>query len=122
MRAYTISKLADDAGVSPHVVRDYELRGLLCPCRCSPNGYRIYDDQVLRRLQFVLAGKAAGISLTELAELCQAMDNSDAKAVEQSLSNITKTLEQHEQAIGDFRHSLSGCVNSPSRSSATKTR
>ncbi len=122
MRAYTISKLADDAGVSPHVVRDYELRGLLCPCRCSPNGYRIYDDQVLRRLQFVLAGKAAGISLTALAELCPAMDNSDAKAVEQSLSNITKTLEQHEQAIGDFRHSLSGCVNSPSRSSATKTR
>ncbi|NOM13140.1 mercuric resistance transcriptional repressor protein MerD, partial [Klebsiella pneumoniae] len=28
MNAYTISRLAEDAGVSVHVVRDYVLRGL----------------------------------------------------------------------------------------------
>jgi MerR family mercuric resistance operon transcriptional regulator len=31
MNAYTISRLAEDAGVSVHVVRDYVLRGLLHP-------------------------------------------------------------------------------------------
>lgn len=31
MNAYSISKLAEDAGVSVHVVRDYLMRGLLHP-------------------------------------------------------------------------------------------
>ena len=33
MNAYSISKLADDACVSVHVVRDYMIRGLLHPAR-----------------------------------------------------------------------------------------
>jgi len=32
MSAYTVSRLALDAGVSVHIVRDYLLRGLLRPC------------------------------------------------------------------------------------------
>jgi MerR family transcriptional regulator, mercuric resistance operon regulatory protein len=112
MKAYTVSRLAEDAGVSVHVVRDYELRGLLCPCRCTPNGYRIYDEQVLQRLQFILAGKAAGISLSALSELCQAMDNSDPKAVKQSMTSIGKTLDQSQQAIRYFRRSLNCCIES----------
>lgn len=112
MRAYTISCLARDAGVSVHVIRDYELRGLLCPCQCTPNGYRIYDEQVLQRLQFILAGKAAGVSLNALAELCQAMDNSVPKAVEQSLISIQETLDQTQQAIRNFRCGLSRCIDS----------
>nr|QMV82221.1 Mercuric resistance operon coregulator [Klebsiella pneumoniae] len=31
MSAYTVSRLALDAGVSVHIVRDYLLRGLLRP-------------------------------------------------------------------------------------------
>ncbi|MBX3671307.1 MAG: transcriptional regulator MerD, partial [Rhodocyclaceae bacterium] len=31
MNAYTVSRLAFDAGVSVHIVRDYLLRGLLRP-------------------------------------------------------------------------------------------
>ena len=79
MKAYTISKLAKDAGVSVHVVRDYELRGLIHSARFTPNGYRIYNEQGLQRLKFVLAGKAAGISLNVLEELCHAMDNNPRK-------------------------------------------
>ena len=33
MSAYTVSRLALDAGVSVHIVRDYLLRGLLRPGR-----------------------------------------------------------------------------------------
>ena len=31
MNAYTVSRLAHEAGVSVHVVRDYKVRGLLRP-------------------------------------------------------------------------------------------
>jgi mercuric resistance transcriptional repressor protein MerD len=39
MNAYTVSRLALDAGVSVHIVRDYLLRGLLRPVACTPGGY-----------------------------------------------------------------------------------
>lgn len=112
MSAYTISKLAEDASISVHMIRDYELRGLLRPCKCMPNGYRIYDEQALQRLQFILAGKDAGISLTVLTELCRAMDNSDNTIVEQSMISIEGMLDQAQQAILYFRRGLSQCSES----------
>lgn len=39
MDGYTTSRLADAAGVSVHVVRDYVLRGLVHPARRTPGGY-----------------------------------------------------------------------------------
>lgn len=115
MNAYTISRLAKDAGVSVHVIRDYELRGLLCPCRFTANGYRIYDEQTLQRLQFILAGKAAGVSLNALTVLCQAMDNMDIKPAEKALMSIEETLDQKQQAIRNFRRELNCCIDSEDR-------
>lgn len=112
MKAYTISKLAEDAGVSVHVARDYELRGLIHPSHCRPNGYRIYDEQVLQRLQFVLTGKAAGLSLNTLEELCHAMDNDKSDAIEQSLILIQESLDQYQQAIHRFRCDLRDRIDS----------
>lgn len=115
MRAYTISRLATNAGVSVHVIRDYELRGLIHPCQCMPNGYRIYDEEVLQRLRFVLAGKEAGVSLDALSDLCQAMDNADCNAIEQNLNSIQATLERNLQAIRYFGQSLSHRFRSGNR-------
>ncbi len=71
MKAYTISRLAADAGLSTSIVHDYERRGLLQPCRCTPGGYRVYDGTALERLRLVLDAKAAGISLATMADLCR---------------------------------------------------
>ena len=42
MNAYTVSRLALDAGVSVHIVRDYLLRGLL---RLTLRVYRLVHRQ-----------------------------------------------------------------------------
>ncbi|PHN64249.1 MerR family transcriptional regulator [Pseudomonas sp. ICMP 8385] len=63
MSAYTVSRLALDAGVSVHIVRDYLLRGLLRPVACTPGGYGLFDDAALQRLCFVRAAFEAGIGL-----------------------------------------------------------
>jgi hypothetical protein len=51
MNAYTVSRLALDAGVSVHIVRDYLLRGLLRPVACTPGGFvrKVSDVPVMRR-------------------------------------------------------------------------
>ncbi len=63
MNAYTVSRLALDAGVSVHIVRDYLLRGLLRPVACTTGGYGLFDDAALQRLCFVWAAFEAGIGL-----------------------------------------------------------
>ena len=63
MNAYSISKLADDACVSVHVVRDYMIRGLLRPVACTTGGYGVFDDAALQRLCFVRAAFEAGLGL-----------------------------------------------------------
>uniref|UniRef100_UPI003A969D42 mercuric resistance transcriptional repressor MerD n=1 Tax=Klebsiella sp. FR21MBA2675 TaxID=3381300 RepID=UPI003A969D42 len=67
MNAYTVSRLALDAGVSVHIVRDYLLRGLLRPVACTTGGYGLFDDAALQRLCFVWAAFEAGIGLGALA-------------------------------------------------------
>lgn len=64
MSAYTVSRLALDAGVSVHIVRDYLLRGLLRPVAYTTGGYGLFDDTALQRLRFVRAAFEAGIGST----------------------------------------------------------
>ena len=78
MNAYTVSRLALDAGVSVHIVRDYLLRGLLRPVACTPGGYGLFDDAALQRLCFVRAAFEAGIGLGALARLCRAQTTTTA--------------------------------------------
>ncbi len=82
MDAYTISKLAFEAGVSVHIVRDYVVRGLLHPAQRTDSGYGIYDAQALGRLRFVRAAFEAGIGLHELTRLCHALDGGAGDAGE----------------------------------------
>ncbi len=74
MNAYSISSLAEDAGVSVHIIRDYVLRGLLHPASRTESGYGIFDERSLARLCFVRAAFVSGIGLDELARLCRALD------------------------------------------------
>ncbi len=106
MNAYTISKLAADAGVSVHVARDYDLRGLIQSCKCTKNGYRIYNKHALLRLEFVLTGKAAGISLCDLTKLCHAIDNKNTKKLDTHLEQIRFILETKLNTQRTFKRLL----------------
>ena len=49
----TVSKLADQVGVSPDTVRHYERLGLIPAPRRSASGYRLYEDHLVERLRFI---------------------------------------------------------------------
>ena len=111
MNAYTISKLAEDAGVSIHIVRNYEQRGLLQPCKCTECGYRIYDENALERLRFILAGKEAGVSLDELTAFFKTLDNGDRAAVRQCLMQMEKKLAYRFENLSRFKRALNAIKN-----------
>lgn len=74
---HTIGKLAQHAEVTTDTVRYYEKEGLLAPARKTDAGYRLYDEDSVRRLRFIRQAQQCGFSLTEIRELLT-LKNTDA--------------------------------------------
>ncbi|MCB1889975.1 MAG: mercury resistance co-regulator MerD [Rhodocyclaceae bacterium] len=99
MNAYTVSRLAHDAGVSVHVVRDYLLRGLLRPAARTAGGYGVFDADALQRLCFVRAAFEAGVGLDVLTRLCRALDAPDAGEAAAWLAELRQLVERRQRAL-----------------------
>src|SRR5713101_4209048 len=65
----TIGQLAKEGGVNIETVRYYERLQLLTPTARKPSGYRLYSDDVVRRLRFIKNAQALGFTLEEIAGL-----------------------------------------------------
>jgi len=74
---HTIGKLAQNAEVTIDTVRYYEKEGLLASASKTDAGYRLYDEDSVRRLRFIRQAQQCGFSLTEIRELLE-LKNSDA--------------------------------------------
>ncbi len=69
MSRLTVSRLANEVGISPDAVRYYERIGLLPEPDRSASGYRLYDTGAVERLQFVKRAQRLGLRLEEIGEL-----------------------------------------------------
>src|ERR1700750_2179327 len=68
-RGLRIGEVARRSGVGIEALRFYERRGLLGrPARTESN-YRVYDESVLERLDFIRRAQAVGFTLGEIAEI-----------------------------------------------------
>jgi len=65
----TIIEAAKLSGISKRALHHYDKIGLLCPKRTSSNGYRIYDESCLKRLEQILLFRELGFSLTDISNI-----------------------------------------------------
>lgn len=68
-RLFTIGELSRQAGVNLPTIRFYEKRGLLFPAARKASGYRLYDEDSLKKLLFIQHGKGLGFTLKEIKDL-----------------------------------------------------
>jgi MerR family transcriptional regulator, redox-sensitive transcriptional activator SoxR len=61
----SIGEVSERSGVAPSALRFYERRGLIASSRTDGNQRR-YERAVLRRVAFIQAGRAAGVSLERI--------------------------------------------------------
>lgn len=66
---YTISQLANSAGVNVETIRYYERRGLIEQPDKPTNGYRRYPETTLNRIRFIKRSQDLGFSLDEITQL-----------------------------------------------------
>jgi DNA-binding transcriptional MerR regulator len=67
--AFTVKQMSDLAGVSARTLHFYDQIDLLKPERQSANGYRVYTEANLLRLQQILFFKELDFSLEEIKEI-----------------------------------------------------
>lgn len=80
---YTIHKLARLAGVSVRTLHFYDQAGLLKPARVGENGYRLYGQEELLRLQQILFFRELKFALGSIKQILESPDFDQLEALEQ---------------------------------------
>jgi DNA-binding transcriptional MerR regulator len=65
-RAYTVSEVSSQTGLSAHTLRWYEQVGLLDPVNRDAAGRRRYNDDDLGRLSFLLKLRSTGMPVRDM--------------------------------------------------------
>jgi len=102
---YTINKLAKMAGVSTRTLRFYDESGLLTPVRISSNGYRIYGQKEIDRLQQILFYRELGVPLKEIKNILS-KDFDECSALESHLSALLAKREQLDLLIANVKKTI----------------
>ncbi len=79
LRTGDLAKLAD---VNTQTLRYYERRRLLPRPRRSESGYRLYDDDAVRRIRFIKKAQYLGFTLEEILDLLTLRADPDTPCIE----------------------------------------
>jgi MerR family transcriptional regulator, thiopeptide resistance regulator len=104
--AFTVKQISDLAGVSARTLHFYDQIDLLKPGRQTANGYRVYTEANLLRLQQILFFKELDFSLEEIKEI---MDQpgfdmlsaleAHAVALQERVSRMNRLIHTVEKTI-----------------------
>lgn len=115
-----IKVVAQRTGLSPKAIRDYEKLGLITAIRAE-NGYRLYSEAHVNRLQFIRRARAADFSLPQIADLLMLRDNPERDNREvkalvgqhlQEVRNQIRELQKAEQTLAQLYVDCLGDGNS----------
>jgi len=108
----SIGDVARRSGVAPSALRFYERRGLIASTRTDGNQRR-YDRAVLRRIAFIQAGRAAGISLEQIGAALETLPRNRTPGHRdwERLSNRWRAdLDARIDVLTALRERLTTCI------------
>lgn len=104
---YTINQLAKLAGVSTRTLRYYDQCGLLPPKTVRSNGYRIYGETEVNRLQQILFYRELGVELSEIGRILAEKDFDGLSALQNHLTALREKRARLDRLIGNVQKSIS---------------
>ena len=102
MQRITRGVIAARTGVNVETVRYYERIGLLPAPPRSAGGHRIYDEAMLRRLNFIRRCRELGFTLDEIRSLLRLVDGG-AYTCGEVAALTTAHLEEVRHKLADLR-------------------
>ncbi|BDX07107.1 MerR family transcriptional regulator [Planctobacterium marinum] len=101
-KAYTVSQVSEMTGVSVKALHYYHEKQLLVPFRQPSNGYRIYTESHLIRLQQILIYRELDFGVDEIKSLLNAEEHS----VLQLLASQKSLLLERQRTISKMINTL----------------
>ena len=103
-----IRELAARVGLSTKTIRYYEKVGVLPSPKRRTNGYRIYDENDVERLQFVIGARQLDFTLEDITEILALRDRREApcKVVLDLLMDKSHEVFQRIEALQKLETSL----------------
>ena len=102
---YQIKETAQISGVSVKTLHHYDKIGLLSPLKAA-NGYRIYSEADLERLQIILFYKYLGFSLKEIAELLSQKEQELLPHLHKQLQFLQQEREHLDTLISTLQKTI----------------
>ena len=98
-----IGEVAHSVGIGVETIRFYERKGMIEEPPRRPSGYRQYDIDAVRRLQFIRRAKELGFSLAEIKELLELRGGPNTSCADVRVQLETKLIVV-QRKIEDRRH------------------
>ncbi len=95
---FGIGKLSERTGCNIETIRYYEKSGLLPEPPRTGGGHRLYSDEHLKRLAFIVQARGLGFSLDQTRELL-GLTQDQNKTCEDALQVVDRHLENVELKI-----------------------
>ncbi|WP_412842851.1 redox-sensitive transcriptional activator SoxR [Candidatus Frankia alpina] len=108
----TVGELSQRSGFAPSALRFYERQGLIGATRTA-GGQRRYERHVLRRLAFIRAATAVGLSLDEVAQALASLPDArtPTKTDWSAISRRWRSrLDEEITALEALRDGLDSCI------------
>lgn len=97
-----IGALSKQSGCNIETIRYYERIGLMAAPGRTAGGHRVYDDDLAKRLFFILRSRQLGFSINEIRTLLHMVDGDDMSCVE-VMSVTEEHLADVQRKIKDLR-------------------
>jgi len=105
MTSMSVGEAAQLCGVRPNVLRYYERVGLLDPVGRDGAGRRVYDDDALATVRFILLMRDTGMPLRALHEYLEL-----SRRGERTASRRRQILEEQRQRLRRQRARVDECL------------
>ena len=100
----SVAEVGKRTGLTRKALRHYESLGLVEPAARTDAGYRLYDEEALRRIELVNRAKVLGLTLSEANEFIHVAEGCCGENHPQLAALVTSKLAETERRIDELRN------------------
>jgi MerR family copper efflux transcriptional regulator len=100
--AHTVGSAAKAVGVSAKAIRFWEAKGLLPPAARTEAGYRLFSDDDIAILRFILHARTLGLTLPEIKDILD-LHRLGTAPCDQVTALLGRHIRDIDRAIADLR-------------------
>jgi MerR family copper efflux transcriptional regulator len=99
---HTVGAAAKAVGVSTKAIRIWEAKGLLPPAARTEAGYRLFSDDDIAILRFILRARTLGLTLPEIKDILD-LHRQGTAPCDQVTALLDKHISDVDRAIADLQ-------------------